>query len=145
MSSLVSLDIILTSKDNYFSEDIIKTLVSSGWNPLKNNKVTYLHIGDNDMYNWTSNEITISELFQIIKTKEKEKEIIGLELYYLDSEIGCNLLMFNPKKFTLMISINKKYINKDFGIIDFNWYAEKIIPHLYKKFNILEYKFEFRS
>lgn len=145
MSNSVSLDIILSSKDKCFSEDIIQIFIDGGWNPIKNNESTYLPIGDNDMYDWTSNEITINELFHIVKVKERANEVIGLELYYLDSEIGCNLLIFSPKELTIMISINKKYINKNIGIIDFNWYAEKIIPCLYEKLNILEYKFEFTS
>ena len=72
MSSLVSLDIILTSKDNYFSEDIIKTLVSSGWNPLKNNKVTYdgtaLTNGDGALFYGTNSSITINPTASLTST-----------------------------------------------------------------------------
>ncbi len=143
MSNSVSLDISLTSKNNCFIEDIIRTLLNNDWYIVKNKQTTYLPIGDNDMYDWTSKEVTEQELFNIIKIKEDQNEIIGLELYYLNSEIGFHLLIFNTKELTLMIDINKKYINKEMGILDFNWYIEKIIPCLHEKFNVSEYKFDF--
>jgi len=95
------------------------------------------------MYNWTTENKTIDQLYEIINLKEHNKETIGVDLYWKDSDIGVKLLIFEPGEILLSIDINRKYIDKETQLIDFNWYASKILPILCNAFFVTQYKFTF--
>ncbi|HOQ01556.1 MAG TPA: hypothetical protein PK604_12200 [Acetivibrio clariflavus] len=55
-------------------------------------KVSFLPLGDNDDYDWQSEEIDLEQLMDIIDKKEKQNEVIGVILYWDKSSIGMQLL-----------------------------------------------------
>jgi len=95
------------------------------------------------MYNWTEEKITISELYEIARIKEQAHEVVGVDLYWNDTNIGVSLLIFNPYEILFGININRKYIDEKAQLIDFNWYATKILLGLNDVFNIAQYSFSF--
>ena len=149
MSVTLSLDIELHS--NKYSDrsaksgrDIIDLLLQNGWNVVNNEKkVGYLPLGDNGMFNWTGSEMTVEELMLLADEKEKAGELIGVLIYWKDSDIGGHLLINSPDKFSFILVMDTQYIDIEMKIPDYNWYAEKIIPVFNKQYHILAYKFGF--
>lgn len=72
----------------------------------------------------------IVSLFELFKEKQNKNEIIGIELMRADSEIGCELLVFNTKQFMFSLSIARKklIVQDDTDITDFSWYLDRILP-----------------
>lgn len=89
-----------------------------------------LPLGDDGEYNWTSVAVNTDGLFELFKEKRTRNEIIGIELMRTDSEVGCELLIFNKKQFMFSLSIARKkmIIKDDTDITDFSWYLDRILP-----------------
>ncbi|MDO4230468.1 MAG: hypothetical protein Q4C98_11690 [Capnocytophaga sp.] len=67
--------------------------MSNGWSLLGCGGKSYLPIGDIDDFDWQySKSITDDEIMDICTIKFKNKEIIGLGLTWLDTNIGGNFL-----------------------------------------------------
>jgi hypothetical protein len=143
MSRTITIDVRLTTDDRTSAQSILKTLIESGWNPINNGLINYLPINDKDMFNWTKEEVPLSQLLKIIDLKEQEQEIIGVDLYWGNSNIGISLLIFSSTEVSFGLNINRKYIDEATQLIDFNWYALRILPDLCKAHNVSQYKFEF--
>ena len=143
MSYSVSLSMKLDSSNVLCCKDIINLLSKKGWKIQKNNKITFLPINDDDMFEWTTSEITLYDFIKLVDEKEHLEEIVGVELYWEDTYIGGHLLMFNNSDFLFDLNINTKYIGEKVKIPDYNWYSERIISNLSQEYPIIEYKFEF--
>lgn len=139
MSASISLDIKLIKKFSLL--DIVKILCDNGWSLEKDSKINFLPINDN--YNWVSENISNKVFFDIIEKKEIGKEMIGVILYWLNTNIGVSLIIFNSGDLSFNIDINRKYLDASIKLVDYNWYSEKIITILNKKVGIHYYKFEF--
>lgn len=124
-------------------KSIIQSINNGGWNLFTDNKVTYLPIGDGDMFDWISEEISFDQFFTIVKIKEQNKELVAVELIWKDTEIGCQLLIYDSNNFSFQLSINTKYLDKAKKIPDYNWYAERILCCLLEEYHISEHQFEF--
>lgn len=142
MSYSVSLNVKLDSNNMLSCKEIINLLLKTGWNIQKNSKITFLPLNDDDMFDWTTSETTLSDFIKLVDEKEYLKEIVGVELYWKDTDIGGHLLMFNNCDFSFELNINTKYIGEKVKIPDLNWYAERLIPYLSQEYHIIEYKFE---
>ncbi len=143
MSYSVSLNVKLDSNNMLCCKEIINLLLKTGWNIQKNSNITFLPLNDDDMFEWTTSETTLYDFIKLVDEKEYLDEIVGVELYWEDTDIGGHLLMFNNSDFSFDLNINTKYIGEKVKIPDFNWYAERIIPYLSQESHIIEYKFEF--
>ena len=140
MSRSISLCINFESNINVNPVEVIQILLENGWEAVRENRVNYLPVNDNDMFGWTNEEMKLDKMFDIIINKYKNNEIIGVSLFWNDSDIGFNLLI-SPSELTFLLDINTKYIDNGNDIVDFNWYSTKILPCLKEKFYINNYNF----
>ena len=107
--------------------EIIKIFQRIGWN--FHPEIEYLPLHDEDDYNWQKEKISPEELFSIIDEEQKNQEIIGLILYYLNTDIGITLLIKNHDEIIIMLNINRKTL-KNSEITDISFYIEKIAVKL---------------
>lgn len=130
MSVSVSIDIALINNEVYkvTANSIIDAMLRQNWRLEKQGKSRYLPIGD-DLFEWAEHKIVENDLREIIKSKEINKEIIGLELYWQDTEIGVSVLVFQDYQVSFSPNINriKTNISDSLEITDTNWYFEKIL------------------
>ena len=122
--------------------DIIKIFQQIGWDIYDTQgKVEYLPIGDDGMYDWQHDKISMIMLYDIISEKAARKEQVGVSLFYNNGAEGISLLADTTEQIMLSISINRKIITGKYT--DMAWYLENII---YKLFDIgvrlLSYKLE---
>lgn len=119
---------------------LIKDLINGGWNIINNNIILYLPVGDDGDYDWQENEMTPCDFFDIVKTKEENSEVIGVEIRWEDSKIGGNLFIYPNLEITFSICINRKKVKLNNGeeITDINWYNERLIILLKSKNYIIE-------
>ena len=133
MSISASISIYLSegSRSNLSLPDLFQNFVNEGWNYVNSKEeATILPLGDNDAFDWTSTSLSRDALFDIINKKQENKEIIGIELLRVDSEVGCELLIYNTNLMMFSLSIARKKIKAkgDTDITDFSWYLDSILP-----------------
>lgn len=146
MSVEASIDIRLNEYIKYGIMDIIEALIEGGW-ILRNkqNEVSYLPIGDEDNFDWLEETITQDELKDIIEKKESLNEVVGVKMYWKDTNIGITLLLYSYKEFSVSLSINRKKINAvdTRSVTDINWYIQTIVETLKEqKHQIESFTFE---
>lgn len=122
--------------------DVLKIFQQIGWYIYNSQgKVEYLPIGDDDEYDWQCDEISESELYDIISKKIAGKEQIGINLFYYGGTEGISLIANNTSQILLSITINRKTIKGKYT--DMSWYLENIIYKLLKiDVRLLSYKIE---
>ena len=107
----------------------------------ENMSIEYLPIGDDDKYDWQCDEISESELYDIISKKIESKEQIGVNLFYCNGTEGISLMAYNTSQTILSITINRKTVKGKYT--DMSGYLENIV---YKLLNadvrLLSYKIE---
>ena len=139
MEALMTLDCSAYSES---IADILRIFQQIGWH-IRNpqGKVEYLPIGDDDEYDWQCDEISESELYDIISKKIAGKEQIGINLFYYGGTEGISLIANNTSQILLSITINRKTIKGKYT--DMSWYLENIIYKLLKiDVRLLSYKIE---
>jgi hypothetical protein len=114
-----------------------------GWNPVHDGSVNYIPIADNDMFNWTKEKLSTERLLEIAGLKEQENEVFGVDLYWENSQIGVTLLVFSHDEVSFCLDINTKYIDGDSLLVDYNWYAARILKGLFRQFGIEQCAFRF--
>lgn len=132
MSSTSSIELELFSDRKFDTIFLITILTNNGWRISDGGSKIYLPIGDIDDFDWQrSNCITDDEVIEICAIKFKNKEIIGLVLTWLDTNIGGEFLFYPDGSLSILLSINR--IKNHFSNMTyFDWYLEKIIPILLK-------------
>lgn len=134
ISASIAIHLSERSGANLSLPDLFQSFVKGGWDYINSNgQVTILPLGDNDDFDWTSITLNSDSLFDLLKRKREQKEIIGVELIRTDSEIGCELLIFNSNHMMFSLSIARKKIkmkDDDIDITDFSWYLDSILPVL---------------
>lgn len=133
MSISAWIDIHLSeySSASLSATDLIQQFAKEGWQYAdRNGKVTFLPLGDGDNFNWLSEAVDSAHIMNIIETKQAQREIVGIQLLRRDSEIGCDMLMFNTNQIGFNLSMARKNIQTqgDIDITDFSWYLERILP-----------------
>lgn len=141
MSTSFSLDVQLETNNSIHCRDIIEILLQNSWNILKNEKITYLPFNDDDMFDWTVSNISANEFLKLADKKENVKELIGVELYWENTDVGGHLLLSSGTDFSFVWNINTIFLESELKIPDFNWYAEKTIKSLKQYYHVLDYKF----
>lgn len=122
---------------------IINDLILDKWSIFKDENITYLPIDDNEMFNWSSEKMEYDEFMNLIANKNKEKDIIGVVLYWNKTNIGITLLFNNSdsKNLSIGIDFDRKYIDEESKTVDFNWYFSNIMPAIMKSNSIWMYEF----
>ena len=130
MSISASIDIILKKFSSLTAVCVINTLLENGWKMEKENKVSFLPLNDNGMYEWKNENIQKYDLIQIIEQKEIEKEVIGLVFYWKDTNIGISMLIFSCNEISFNLNINRIKLELDThaDITDVSWYLKRIMP-----------------
>ncbi|MBY0013288.1 hypothetical protein [Paenibacillus typhae] len=131
MSISAWIDIHLSSSANFSATDLIRQFAKEGWDYADHNgEVTFLPLGDGDNFNWQSEVMDSAHIMNIIEMKQAQGEIVGIQLLRRDSEIGCDMLMFNTNQIGFNLSIARKSIETqgDIDMTDFSWYLERILP-----------------
>lgn len=128
MSVSASLNLRVTSHKGALisSNDMLKFIINGGWNIRKNGKIEYLPLGDGDMFDWKTGELSDKELYELILGKERSGEIIGFIIYWGNMDIGGSVLLHSPNEISISLLINRQKINDN--ITDVNWYITKILP-----------------
>ena len=132
------LDIYLAKKAGFVfsAEKIIRCMLDNGWRILHKEVIFFLPVGDIDEYDWQEEKITENDFFvEIVKKKESAKEIIGVDLYWKETEVGVSMLMFPSYELSFSASINRMSIDlpeislkKKINITDVSWYLNAILP-----------------
>lgn len=143
MSAAFSLNIKLEANCLIHCKEIIELLIKNEWNIRKGEEITYLPLNDDDMFEWTTSTISDSDFLKLVDEKERINELIGIEIFWTDTDIGGHLLLYSAIDFSFELNINIKFIQEEYKIPDFNWYAEKLVNILKQQYYIQEYSFEF--
>lgn len=146
MSISSSIDILLWNNKNYKLSilDLIDSMLNNNWKIIKSEKICYLPLEDDDLFEWTESVLTENQLKEIVKQKEIKKEIIGIIFYWKNTDIGISMLMFQDNQITFSLDINRVVIDsvEQMNLTDVNWYIKRIIPCLNtEKFKIQNIKF----
>ncbi len=114
---------------------IIEKLIDFGWIINNNGKTTYLPLGDDDDFNWTSASVDLTKLYSIVKKKEESNETVGLVMTWLDTGVGGSVLFWDKTSFSINLYINRMVVhcNDNSSFTNINWYIEKILPALNKE------------
>ena len=112
--------------------DIINAFSNAGWTYYnKNNMVHYLPLGDNDDFYWNEDDLSEKRLYDLIECKQVRNELIGLDMYYENSDIGITVLARDTKEINLNLDINRKTIeNSRESFTDVGWYFSYILIKL---------------
>lgn len=126
----------LTMDCNLYTEDltvIIKAMNDIGWG-FADDKMEYLPVGDNDLFNWQSDPLSYEKLFDIISEKQGKGELCGVILYHKESGRGVSLLAENTHEIMLSLNIDRKTVTEEYegnaDFTDFSWYIENIVLKL---------------
>ena len=114
--------------------DVINLFNEVGWKYYDAEKnIEYLPLGDNDDFDWQKKFLSENELQELINVKQDIFELVGLNLYYENSEEGLTLLAKNTKKIAIDLNINRRTVeNSRESITDIGWYFDNIIQKLKK-------------
>lgn len=75
--------------------------------------------------------ISVDEIKKIIDKKQRQSEIVGVNLFFNDSGVGMSLLAYTTSKIMFSLNINRKVVgNTKDKITDITWYFNNIIIKL---------------
>lgn len=144
MSVDASFDLSIIKNDIYHfsAKDLLSEMMCKNWNVVHKGKICYLPLHDT-LFEWTEKDISESALMEIVTQKEQKHEIIGLVLYWQNTDVGVSMLIFPDDKITFGLMINrvKLDVGLNMDITDINWYMERIIC-CFEKFQIDEISFQ---
>lgn len=140
MSVSASIDIQLgkVSNEKISALQVINTFITNKWRIQNDNNISYLPLGDEDSFEWQSDDISVEQLINIVEKKESHGEIIGILMFWDSTEIGVELLIRSELELSFNLSINRKLIGNTENT-DINWYIEKIVVLLKENNYIIEY------
>ena len=113
--------------------EIIELLDMIGWGFFdEDDNVEYLPLGDRGDYNWQIGaSMSKGELYRLIGRKQERGEMVGLVMYYCDTDVGITLLAENTASIMIMLNINRRTLGEDFyEITDIGWYTSNLVHKL---------------
>ncbi|MGG4132073.1 hypothetical protein ABEW19_27845 [Paenibacillus illinoisensis] len=139
MSVSTSIEISLSNQISGMS--ILRKLVEYGWSYNDHGQVTFLPIGDDGDFNWQHVSISIEELLNILETKEKKGELIGVGMTWKETNVGGTFLLQGNGTFLMSPDINRKVLDVESynKVTDINWYTTKLIPVFGELFESISY------
>lgn len=133
MGLSIGIDIKLYIKNNISNQnitqtDILKIFKKSQWKFADaQGQQTYLPLHDDESYDWNYGNFGDKYLFDIFELKEIAKEIIGVRLFWENSDLGIDLLISPDLTMTFSIERGNRPVTH-YGITDFDWFLSRIIP-----------------
>jgi predicted RNase H-like nuclease len=128
ISATLYINLAPRANQNISSVQVIKLLIDSGWRMNNEGGICYLPLGDKDAFDWKADLLSENDFFDLVLKKEDANEVVGVDLFWADTEVGVILLMHGNNKFSFGADIYRKTLAGN--ITDVNWYLERIIPHL---------------
>ncbi len=126
MSVSASIDVKIKVETKFFVLEVIKLLLAFGWCFNYDGAVFYLPVGDDDNFDWYSDDISDDDLLDILREKEKLGELIGVAMTWENTGIGGGFLFRSDGTVLLNLNINRR--KAEYGFTDVNWYFSRIIP-----------------
>ncbi len=105
-------------------EEIFKALQAAGWEN-RDGMTEYLPLHDDGMYDWQKTALSPEEFSAILREKRMLHEMIGVILYYQNTETGIMLLARDAQEITFGLDIGRKRTAD--GMTDASWYLEHVI------------------
>ena len=105
-------------------EVILAALQAAGWGN-RDGMTEYLPLHDDGMYNWQKTKLTQDEFSSVFCEKLRLHEIVGVILYYRNTETGIMLLAQDAKEIQFGLDIGRRTIAD--GITDVSWYLEHVV------------------
>lgn len=127
-----SMMVIDCSKYSEKIMDIIDLFFSIDWKYFNDkNQVEYLPLGDDDEFDWQESELSKEKVRELVQSKQRHSEQVGLNLYHADSKVGISFLAKDTKNIILSLNINRKTMNgtKE-SVTDVSWYLHNVIEKL---------------
>lgn len=119
--------------------DIIDVLNNAGWTTTDHGKISYLPLGDTEMFDWQfQHDISHEELYSILNNKQAAGETIGIVMSWQNTNIGGIFLVYPNNEISISLSINrqKMLLENKYSLTDFNWYLAKLLPPLENAFGV---------
>lgn len=147
MSVTSSLTITFSNSTFIEKTELLRAFLRCKWSPinLKDEICFFFQKSDCDMYDWQTTTMTKEDFFSYISQKDSHDMMLGIELYWNNTDIGITCIIIDPQKPVLSLNINRVRVNKEdmWSITDMNWYELHIIqPFIESKRNIIHFVFE---
>lgn len=139
----MSVSAVLSIKLRQFDEKktspqyLISAFISEKWRIYNDNKVIYLPLNDTEL-EWVCEYISEDNFWDIIKKKCECGEPIGVLLFWENTDIGIDMIIYPEFNLTISLNINRKKIIDGIIFTDINWYIKRIFPILHKFGYIVE-------
>ena len=127
MSVSSEINVCIGNKKNTDIWGIIQILLDSGWSVSKDEKVTFLPLGDNGMYDLHDERLSLDIFKGLVKAKESLSETVGVILY--NDGVGITLLFNSNSEFTIGCDIYRKVLSNS-RLTDFSWYLQNLLMTL---------------
>lgn len=116
--------------------DIIALLNKTGWG-YKDDKMEYLPLNDNDMFDWKKEPLSLEKLFSLISQKQDNGELVGVVLYHKNTDKGITFLARDTKEIDLSLDINRKKLQNEYT--DISWYIMNIVADFEKNGCVIQH------
>ena len=139
MSHAAGINITISSSTKSILE-LIEVLVNNGWSVKDHSHISYLPLGDQDAFNWQHIAIAAwPKIVEILKQKEKSRELIGLVMTWKDANIGGEFLFFPEGQLVAVSwSVNRKALKHCADFTDHSWYLTRVLTPLLKEGIVIE-------
>jgi hypothetical protein len=156
VSAAVSLRVIQFNTDKPITPiETLEILVSYGWSLNRDRYVSYLPLGKDDPFDCISEIMNKDSLFEILRKKEIQSELIVTSLTWQDSDIGGSLFLYDEKRaledkictpivFSIDVNRKKLVLESAYEMTDVNWYLKRLLPAFSKNGMYVEY-FEYNE
>jgi hypothetical protein len=133
MSHAAGINITLSSSTKSILE-LIEVFLNNGWSVKDHGHISYLPLGDEDVFNWQHIAIAAwPKIVEVLKQKEKNRELIGLVMTWKDANIGGEFLFFpDGQRIAVSWSVNRKALKRCADFTDHSWYLSRVLAPLLK-------------
>jgi hypothetical protein len=139
MSHAAGINITISSGTKSILE-LIEVFLNNGWSVKDHGHISYLPLGNEDAFNWQHIALAAwPKIVEILKQKEKNRELIGLVMTWKDANIGGEFLFFpDRERLAVSWSVNRKALKHCADFTDHSWYLTRILAPLLKEGIVIE-------
>jgi hypothetical protein len=139
MSHTAGINIILSSSTKSILE-LIEVFLNNGWSVKDHGHISYLPLGDEDAFNWQHIALAAwPKTVEILKKKEKNRELIGLVMTWKEANTGGEFLFFpDGQRLAVSWSVNRKALKHCADFTDHSWYLIRTLAPLLKEGIVIE-------